>query len=116
MKKNQIKQLASMCYEKGLLDEKSVTMALPYLSRKDLRLFIKQLIRFDQKNTVTVTSATLLSDKILSKIAGMYPNKKVQTVIDPSLLMGVRIVDNDIVYSANLSDILDKMVSHVSEV
>lgn len=115
MKKNQIKRLADVCFKNGELKEENINQVLPYLKRKDMKIFIKELENLDQKNTVIVTCAAPLSEKTVSKITSMYPDKKVRIEIDPQLILGVRIVSNDSVYSANLDDILQKMVSHVSE-
>lgn len=116
MIKKQMQQIVTASYKKGLLDETFVNNVLLHLTRKDQKKYINELKTFEQKNSVTVTTAYPLSEKDMEKIIALYPNKKINVEIDPLLILGVTIVDTDMVYSANLADTLDKMVTYISKV
>lgn len=116
MIKIQMQQIVAASYKKGVLDETFINDVLEHLSRKDQKKYINELKTFEQKNSVTVTTAYPLSEKDMKKIITLYPYKKINVEIDSLLILGVTIVDNDMVYSTNLADTLDKMVTYISEV
>ena len=116
MTKKQIKSLVTASYKNGQLNEKFITGILLHLSRSDLKSYIKELKRFEEKSSITIVTASPLSEKYLKKMSTLYPSKKIYVEVNPSLILGVRIIDADMVYSENLEDTLNTMVTYVSEI
>lgn len=114
MNKKLIKKLAQASYKNNTLDKKSVERITPLLLRKDLKQYIKMLKNREQKKTVVVT---VTSKKRLykSEFAKLYPNKRIVHEIDPSLIAGIKILDNDVLFEMNLKNSLERIAWEASE-
>ena len=84
------------------------------LGDKQLKAYIKFLKKLENERLVWVfTPMDKIEDKITGKIKSMFPNKKIEYVKDPSLIAGLRVIDNDMVYEFNLKDSLDNLITHL---
>lgn len=117
MTKKQIKQLALQSYSKNELDQQKVFRIAKLLKRKDLREYIRTLKNLEREKTVTVVLPEIKVDKkdLDKQFRTAFPNKKIKYELDPSLLVGVRIIDNDLVYDLNLRDTLKQLSSYIIE-
>lgn len=113
MSKKQIKQLAIQSYTKNNLDSKKIKLIASRLSRSDLRTYVKFLKTYENQKKVTVfmPMSVVKNGKEFSKI---FPNKKIIFETDPSLLVGLKVVDNDNVYELSLKNILEDLKSHIN--
>lgn len=116
MTKDQIKLLAKGSYIKDNLDHNKVNKIFKLLNRNDLKLFIKALKNEEKKNTVTI----ILPDIKLSKRIELeemfktkFANKKIIYKTDPSLIVGIKIIDNDTIYEYNLKNTLENLRSYI---
>ncbi len=116
MKIIEIKKLAKQSFKNGNLDMKIIRKTASLLSKKQLKTYIKFLKKFENERLVWVfTPMNKVENKITDRIKSIFPNKKVEYVIDPSLIAGLRIVDNDMVYELNLKDFLRNMITYLKQ-
>lgn len=113
---DQIKTLAKGSFKGENLDPKMVLKITKLLTRNDLKLYVKALKSEERKRRVTVFLPNIkLSDKqvLQKKIAKLFPNKKIEFSIDPSLLVGLKIVDDDMIYEYNLKNTLESLSNYL---
>lgn len=115
MTKKQIQQLAQISYADKQLDEKKVNAIVSKLKRKDLKRYIDALKATEQKRQVIIAIPKKFeaADKI--KLEEYFPDKEISYTIDPSLLLGIKIINNDLVYEMSLNKTLEDLIDHVSE-
>lgn len=114
MERKVLLELVQRSYTKGELDEDTVKRIAALLPRKTLKAYIKALKFFEKKRTVTiaVSSTSVLDEK---ELMHYFPNKKVEMILDPSLLAGLHIEQDDIVYDYNLKQRLEQAVQETVE-
>lgn len=110
-----LQKLVEISYNKAELDAKNVSEIATRLSRKDLKAYIRALKAQEKKRTVIVEVPSEEAKKSLDEIQALFPEKKLQYQINPSILLGTRITDNDVVYELNLRDSLNNMVRYIEE-
>ena len=116
MIKRDVKKFVLASYTKDQLDEKKVKRITLMLSRSNLKQYIKYLKTYEKQNTVTIV---VPNEKFLGKnelermFKGVLNGKKIKIEIDPSLIVGVRIIDNDSIYEYSLKNTLEKIGTHV---
>lgn len=113
MNKKIIDKLVLGSYSNDTLDKKKVNQIASIISRSDLKKYINRLKMTEKKKNVFVS--TPLNNQDLKKIAKLFPNKKIILVQDPSLMLGIKIVDNDIIYEFTLKSALDKIASYIEQ-
>ena len=114
MKIAEIKKLAEQSFTTGNLDIKRIKRIIALLNKKQLKTFIKFLKKLENEKVLWVfTPMDKVENKITERIKSMFPGKKIEYVKDPSLIVGLRIVDEDMVYEFNLGDSLDSMVTYL---
>ncbi len=112
MNKKKILLLAAESYKGGYLDEKRVNLISSFLNRADLKKYIRVLIRLENTKKIEVFSAGNINHEQFEKL---FPNKRISVKYDPSLLLGARIADNDMVYELTLKNSLDKIISNIEK-
>lgn len=114
MTRKQIKKLISASYIKNNLDRARVNRITKQLTRAELKLFIKLLKNYEKGKTVTLFVSSIPdANEIVKQIKKIYLDKNVVTKEDKSLIAGVRLVDNDTIYDANIKNSLSEMVSFI---
>lgn len=113
MNKKKIDTLVLASYENNFLNKKKVNRIAALLSKTDFKKYINGLKLQERKRSVTISSPANNQD--LKKFQKFFPNKKIILKNDPSLMLGVKIVDNDIVYEFTLKNFLDKIITHVKQ-
>ncbi len=115
MIKKQIKKLAAASYTKNQLDEKKVKKIVKFLSRQELREYIKILKELEKGKQITVVVPHLYKEKDIEKqLSGVFAGKKIVFKQDQSLLAGLRVENNDLVYELSLKDTLENLKSHIN--
>ena len=111
-----LKNLVKESYKNGQIDEETVQYIADRLNRQDLKQYISLLKQEEARHEVIVTSADKLSNEDLGKIQKLYPDMKIHSSIDKSMISGVRIVENNKEYEINLNhrfhDIIGFLSSH----
>ncbi len=115
MNNDQLENLANLSYTGDSLDEKTVSAVADRLKRGNLKRYIKELRMRENKNRVIVTLPFQPDENDKKRFGDIFAGKNILFNIDQSLLMGVQIINNDIIYNLNLKDSLERIVSHVSE-
>lgn len=113
MNSQKIDELIESSYKH--LDKKKVDKIASHINTQDLKKYINGLKLAEKENTVIVSTASPLNNKDLKEIMKLFPNKKIVLEKDPSLMLGVRIVNNDIVYDFTLKNSLHKILSYVEQ-
>ena len=110
MTKKIIAQLVEASYTKDELDGKKVDRIAKILSRQDLKIYIRGLKLAEKARTISL----VLPDKNLyNKTLVQGVKKRVKVIEDPSLLLGFRIIDNDMVHDMSLKNRLENFVTNI---
>lgn len=114
MKKKPIDELVHFSYVDGMLDRQKVEQIADLLKRHDLKEYITALKKYERQNTIIVSLPSMPEEKEQKKLQTLFPKKRIIYIIDPSLLMGMKVVDNDIIYNETLKNKLEELVDHLS--
>ena len=116
MKKKVLKKIVTASYsKKNELDKEQVDIISGYLTRRELRDYIRALKQIEKKKHLFVDmsfSPTPEQEDLLRK---QFSGKDVVFQVDQDLLLGVRITDNDIVYDMNLQRTLDAIEEFIEQ-
>ncbi|HSD98433.1 MAG TPA: hypothetical protein VLB73_01900 [Patescibacteria group bacterium] len=104
MTKKTITELVKASYTKEILNSKKVERIVKLLSRSDLKQYIRGLKLFEKSRTI---SLVLPDKKFYNKTLLGNIKKQVRLIEDKSLLLGAKIIDNDMVYDMSLKNNLD---------
>jgi F0F1-type ATP synthase delta subunit len=118
MTKRQIKLLAKASYVKNDLDSLKTNKIAKRLTREDLKKYLRTLKSIEKQKTVTVIVPEMgLSEKqgIEKKFKNLFKEKRIIIQTDPSLLVGLRIINNDLVYELSLKNTFDKINDYLLE-
>lgn len=113
MNSKKIDKLVLASYKNNNLDQKKVNKIASLISRSDLKKYINGLKSAEKKKSLIISSP--INNQDLKKFEKLFPHKKIIFKKDPSLMLGIRIVDNDIVYEFTLKNSLDKIVSYIEQ-
>ena|SRR3989344_6068680 len=115
MTRKEIKTLALRSFIRNNLDPKKVKLFSSKMTRKQLRDYIKYIKFYDARNKITIVFPHL--DKIkktdLKAFTKLFANKKIIYHEDPSLLLGIRVINNDLVYDFNLKDSFENITQSI---
>ncbi len=115
MDKKIIKKLVDASYSENRLDKERVERIAPYLSQKELKIYIKLLKNRELEKTVQIDSALPITDREKDAFMKRFSEKNVHFDTDQSLLLGFRIRENDTIYDMNLSDTLHDIEEYLNE-
>lgn len=113
MNSKKIDKLVLASYSDSFLNQKNVTKISALLSSADFKKYINGLKFAEMKKSLKVFVPDNNQD--LEKFEKLFPNKKIIFKKDPKLMLGVKIVDNDIVYEFTLKNSLDKILSFIEQ-
>lgn len=115
MNRKLLRQFVAESFGKDGFDKKKVEEVAKSLSRKNLKVFINELKVYEKEMTVYVYTALPLSKKdvYIKELETLFPDKKIEFRVDPSLIMGVRVVEKDNVFEFNMNNLLNKIENHV---
>lgn len=113
MDSKKINYLVSQSYKEDSLDVNKVNAIAALINRSSLKKYLSALKRKEKTNSVVIVSPFDNGEKEVFKKT--FPNKKIVCRTDPSLITGVKIIDNDIVYELNLKNTLNSMIDHIQE-
>lgn len=110
-----ISNLVAASYTNSNLDLEKVQKIAGYLNRKMLKAYIKGIKQYEKRTTVFVDLPYDVEKTTDQEIKALYPNKKILYNTDQTLLAGVRITDNDIVYELSIKDSLNKILYNIEQ-
>lgn len=114
MTKKQLKKLVLESYTGNNLNEKTVEKIAGFLNRKELKQYIKALKLKENKMSVTISLPHNATTGEKSLVKNLFPAKKLIFKVDPSLILGFEVIDNDFMYNINLRNTLENLVTYVS--
>lgn len=106
-------KLVKASYKDGALDAKKVSKITSLISKADLKQYINMLRQVEKKNTLMISSP--IDYKNQNDFKKMFPNKKIIFKNEPSLLLGIKIVDNDMIYDFTLKNTFEKIINHIKQ-
>lgn len=113
MNKKILKTIVAKSYKNDILDSNKVYAIADSLSRYELKQYIRSLKNYEnKKNVIVTTSFSIDNHKVFEKL---FLNKKIVYKVDPFLILGIKILNNDNVYEFNLKNTLDHIVSHITK-
>lgn len=115
MIKKQIKNLVLQSYTNDTLDEKKVYAIFGLLRRREFKQYLNKLKQYEKQKSLIVTVAHIPTKDEQNKIKAMFKDKKIIYIINPSLIVGTKIINDDLVYELSLKNVLEDLVSHVSK-
>lgn len=115
MTKKQLKNLVLESYNNEMLDEKRVEHFSRILQRGELKEYIRELKSYEKKKSLVVSIPYNPTEKERIKFQELFPNKKIVYIIDPSLLLGAKIINDDYVHDLNVKNTLDNLVEYVDD-
>ncbi len=110
-----IQGLVVKSYKHDQLDPSIVDLIANKLTRRELKEYIRLIKRQENKQQVIVTVPSTLTADERSAIEKLFKGKKMIYAIDPSMLSGIRIVDNDVEYEVSLDQIFQNLINHISK-
>jgi len=114
MNRQKLKQLVMQSYTDGELDAKKVNKIADLLTKTELKLYIRALKNWERQNQVFV-DVPFDDVGLMDDFIDLFPGKKMTVNTDPSLLLGMRVTDNDDVYELSLKNALNKITEHIEE-
>lgn len=114
MTKKQLKELINFTITNGYLDVQKVESIAQVLKRKELKQYIKALKAYERERNVVVNVAQPLKDEEKDKIASIFTNKHIIYKTDPSIILGAKIIEEDMEYDISLKRNLERIVSHIT--
>lgn len=112
-----IQNLVLKSYTEGELDKSKAAKIASTLSRSELKNYIRGLKNFESERTVTiiVPSVKMINkDELEVQFGEAFPGKKIVIKTDPELIVGLKIINNDLIYELSLKDTLDSLKEYLS--
>lgn len=114
MDKNNLEQLVKESYKEGKLDRETVDYIADRLTRNKLKQYINFLKEEERKKIVFVTTPKPLTAADKKKITDLFPKKTIVENIDPKMISGIKLVENDEEYEFNLNQTFHDIIRFVS--
>lgn len=115
MKKKIIKQLVFESYKKENLDEETVYSIADKLNRHELKAYIHELKQHEKMKNVYVSLPYPPTNEEKTALELLFPKKKIAFIIDPTLGVGVKITNNDLITEMNFRDTLEDIITYTTE-
>jgi F0F1-type ATP synthase delta subunit len=97
------KKFLTISYKNETLDDRAVKTIAGHLNRNLLKQYIRLLKQEEKKKVVFVTTPKPLSINDRQKIKKFFPKKEIIEQIDPAMINGIKIVENDEAYEMDLN-------------
>lgn len=101
-------------YIDGQLDAKNVNKIADLLTKDELKLYIRALKNWEKQNQILI-DVPFDEGISIDEFEDLFPGKKIVINKDSSLLLGMRLTDNDDVYELSLKNALNKITEHIEE-
>ncbi len=113
MNKKLLKELVLGSYKNGELDNEFVTQIAEKLDRAQLKQYINSLKQAEKLRNVYVESPFKLQKDLVKEFKTKFPDKKIMSHENPSLLAGTKITHNDDIFEMNLKNSLEQIVDNI---
>jgi len=113
------KKLALQSFDNNILNQKKVNLIEGKLKSSDMKKYIKALKLIERKNTIYLV---LPNEKIkngvdyaIESLKKMYPGKKIEYLYDKSLMAGIKIINDDLIYEYNIGNTINNIFLHLNQ-
>jgi hypothetical protein len=113
MNSKKMDKLIIASYKGDKLDQANVNKIVSLISKADLKRYINKLKIEEKKKNLIISSPIDCND--IKKFQKMFPNKKIIFKKDPSLMLGIKIIDNDTIYDFTLKNTFEKIINHIEQ-
>ncbi len=113
--KKKLQDLVTESYKGEDLDSKTIEMLADHMNRQTLKQYISLLKQNEKKNQVMITSPKSLKETDKKTLQDLFPKKKIIYVMDPEMINGIQITDNDKEYEINLNRTFHDIIDHLSK-
>ena len=113
-KKTRLQKLVIQSYKGDELDPKTVEMIADHMNRETLKQYISLLKHEEKKKQVIITSPKSLKEADKSILKDLFPKKKIVYILDPEMINGIQITDDDNEYEVNLNRTFHDIINHLS--
>lgn len=110
-----LEQLVKYSYTKNELDAQKVAEVAKRLNRKQLKQYLAALKKYERQHTVYIEYVVADSTALQNKFEEIFPGKKLVFIHNPDIISGIRVTQDDMIYTWNLKDTLDRMVESITE-
>lgn len=114
MTKKLLHQIIKYCYKDNIISPENVNKVVGYLDRSDFKEFVKGLKMYEIKHSVFI-DLPIDNNNLKSKFKEIFPNKKIVLGLDNTLMLGLRILDYDMLFEINLKSNLKRILSYIEE-
>lgn len=109
-----IKKLAINTFNKDVsINSKIANYALSKLKKNELKIYLRRIVKLNSEKTVIVTTAEDLKNKTKNNIESMFKDKKINYKVDPKLVGGIMIKDNDMIVNYTIDGIIDSKMKQI---
>lgn len=116
MTKRFLQQLVLASYTGKNLNAKRVDEITKRLDKQDLKAYIRALKLIEQQKKIYVAMPKANVYNTSKKtLESLFPDKEFIFEEDPSLLLGMRLIDNDMVYEMSLKERLNSILDEVDQ-
>lgn len=117
MDKKLLQQLVDYSYINNKLSVGNVNKVVKLLkNRRELfKRFVKDLKKRERSLTVFIDIPIVNFGEYKSRFEKIFPNKKIVWNVDPSLILGVRITEDDNLLEMSFKNTLGRIVSKIEE-
>lgn len=115
MNKSDIDKLAHMTLESEEVSESLVTFVANKLSNVDLAIYISSVRKMLQSKTITVESATILSQTEQERIESLYKNRFFKYTVNSKIGGGLVLYDNDTITNASITGQLQSVIAQLEK-
>lgn len=113
MNKKIIQLLIDKSYTLARLDPEKVKKIALSLSRFQLKLYIKALKKYESQKNVEVWTARQFTKQQEKALKEQFRGKRIKIILDPNLLVGIKVKEADIIYNLNLKSTLENLSSYI---
>ena len=112
--KKKIEHLVEESYAGEQLDAKTVDMIADHMNRQTLKQYISLLKQTENKKQVIITSPKSLKEADKKTLQSLFPKKNIIYILDPEMINGIQVTDNDKEYEINLNRTFHDIIDHLS--
>lgn len=110
------KALVEASYTNEVLDEKKVMDYASHMNRKMLKTYVRFLKEYEKSRNVIIALASIKSYNTNRKLfEDGFKGKTITTLEDKSLISGILIQDNDMIFESSLNNTLENLASDIEK-
>ncbi len=113
MNKSDIKKIANLSIDNGVLNRQVTSFVLKNLGRQELILYLRFLKKIISENSVRVQSQQTLTPLMRSFIQQKFKDKDIYYEVDETVGEGIKIIENDTVVDLTLKGYMDTALNNL---